>query len=705
MQWFQAPTDLIIKEVGFSCYDPASPNVEIKIVRVLWTKEQLMAAGEKQFGYYQATGNGYNNITAFPTNPDATGGWVAIQAGAASPFDVTDIWSDAGTGNPMTGVKQTTPDAYQWFPTTLIAEPNIAKGEIFGIALKNTNTNFTSSATVDRFGIWGGAMPFTNGWKFYVNGNTNVDPDGGPETAGWWPRKFAWDFAVIVDLVGDVPPEFESFEQLTTTVNQGVRTVHAKITDKNPGGAAGVASAVLHYSLDSGKTFTDVTMAGSEPNYTGDIPGQSPGQYVVYYATATDNNGNVTDSKTFAYSIFLPTAGIKTLVVFNGALGYSEGDYPQDYYFGIDSMKTYDTYQFPHDVWGYGPLEKILVDNYDNIFEICVAGPADYNEIVIKEWLAGKSTRNYFLAGQEYLGAKNGYTDVSYAAGDFEYDILGLAHSWNDISYVDPDGAGTTPAFGHKIPSRLFAKTGTDLGGDLFTKFTTLGTDSLNYDPTYELGSSVQDNWIDGFDVQAGQAVDVEVESRGIVTVPTVANYPCVTHRALAAGNKVVFMSLDPLSVNSRPLYYWFGFSKVSPLVKSLEWFGANVSTPPTVEFKVNMSVQMKRGTFAATDSVWVRGNFNDWAGKATELKDPDGDSVYTGVFDTFTTGQSLVFKYVHSPDVWESTGNRTLTVAGGPNVTSACWEDVCIFVPVKTIKVAFSVNMELERLSGLFNP
>ncbi len=128
-------------------------------------------------------------------------------------------------------------------------------------------------------------------------------------------------------------------------------------------------------------------------------------------------------------------------------------------------------------------------------------------------------------------------------------------------------------------------------------------------------------------------------------------------------------------------------------------------TAPTTVEFKCNMSVQMKRGTFKATDSVWVRGNFNDWAGKATQLTDPDGDSVYTGVFSTFTTGQSLVFKYVHSPDVWESTGNRTLTVAAGANVTSACWEDVCVYVPVKTIKVAFSVNMELERLSGLFNP
>ncbi len=127
--------------------------------------------------------------------------------------------------------------------------------------------------------------------------------------------------------------------------------------------------------------------------------------------------------------------------------------------------------------------------------------------------------------------------------------------------------------------------------------------------------------------------------------------------------------------------------------------------TIPTVEFNCNMSVQMKRGTFAATDSVWVRGNFNDWAGKAFLLTDPDGDSVYSGTYNNFTVYQNLVFKYVHSPDVWESTGNRTLTVGAGPNYASACWEDVCVYVPTKTIKVAFSVNMELERLSGLFNP
>jgi len=136
--------------------------------------------------------------------------------------------------------------------------------------------------------------------------------------------------------------------------------------------------------------------------------------------------------------------------------------------------------------------------------------------------------------------------------------------------------------------------------------------------------------------------------------------------------------------------------------------FGLNYPSEDStvaVFFRCNMRVQMKRGTFAATDSVWVRGNFNDWAGKAFLLTDPDGDSVYSGLFNNFTVDQSLVFKYVHSPDVWETTGNRTLTVGVGPNFTSACWEDVCVYIPSKIIKVAFSVNMELERLSGLFNP
>jgi hypothetical protein len=126
----------------------------------------------------------------------------------------------------------------------------------------------------------------------------------------------------------------------------------------------------------------------------------------------------------------------------------------------------------------------------------------------------------------------------------------------------------------------------------------------------------------------------------------------------------------------------------------------------PTVEFKCNMSVQIKRGTFnAATDSVWVRGNFNSWEGREYPLTDADGDSIYSAVFTNFTENQELVFKFVHSPDVWEATANWSLTVTAGANVYECFWENVKVYVPKKTIQVTFSINMELERLKGSFDP
>ncbi|MCK9424406.1 MAG: T9SS type A sorting domain-containing protein [Ignavibacteriaceae bacterium] len=126
----------------------------------------------------------------------------------------------------------------------------------------------------------------------------------------------------------------------------------------------------------------------------------------------------------------------------------------------------------------------------------------------------------------------------------------------------------------------------------------------------------------------------------------------------------------------------------------------------PTVEFKCNMSVQIKRGTFnAATDSVWVRGNFNSWEGREYLLTDADGDSIYSAVFTNFTENQELVFKFVHSPDVWEATANWSLTVTAGANVYECYWENVKVYVPKHTIQVTFSINMELERLKGSFDP
>lgn len=129
---------------------------------------------------------------------------------------------------------------------------------------------------------------------------------------------------------------------------------------------------------------------------------------------------------------------------------------------------------------------------------------------------------------------------------------------------------------------------------------------------------------------------------------------------------------------------------------------------PIRVEFRCNMGVEMKRGLFAYGDKVFVRGDFNGWSGIDYELKDVDGDSIYSRIFYNFKKDQKLTFKFTNNnagKDNWENTANRTLTVSSiGANTYSAYWADQCCFSS-KLIQVTFTVNMELERLSGLFNP
>ena len=131
---------------------------------------------------------------------------------------------------------------------------------------------------------------------------------------------------------------------------------------------------------------------------------------------------------------------------------------------------------------------------------------------------------------------------------------------------------------------------------------------------------------------------------------------------------------------------------------------------PIRVEFRCNMTIEMRNGEFVKGEKVFVRGDFNGWSGNDFELKDVDGDSIYSRIFYNFKADQKLTFKFTHThnggDDVWEATGNRRLTVSStGPNVFTGIWEDGCFCNHTKTIHVTFTMNMELERLSGLFNP
>ncbi len=134
------------------------------------------------------------------------------------------------------------------------------------------------------------------------------------------------------------------------------------------------------------------------------------------------------------------------------------------------------------------------------------------------------------------------------------------------------------------------------------------------------------------------------------------------------------------------------------------------ITAQAQVTFNINMRVAILKGKFTpSTDLLVIRGNFNGWSGNADQLSDPDGDSVYS-ITKTFNIGDNLEFKFVivrSGQDFWEDQiPNRTYTVQAGTNVyNGGYFNNDSVYVPQFPIQFTFSCNMELERLSGRFNP
>jgi len=551
--WFECPANLTIKQVGFACFENVdAQNAEVKIVKVNWSREELMSMTAALRGYYPAVGNGYNDITAFLDNEDRTGDWVSFDGGT-EPFG-NDLWSDDGAGAPVLPVGNN-PAVYQWVDMDLLGfEPELLAGDIFAIAIKHVGPDMDANRT----GMWaGGAVGFPS-FKLYANGRLLPGED-----FGWWSRLFTWDFVAEVDLTGDRAPVINSFATIPSGPDLGPFTVDANITDDNPGDPpdAGVASAILMWSIDDGTTWNDVAMTGTEPAFTGDIPAQVANTTVDYKIIATDVNGLISESVVRSFFVFGPS-GASTLVIFNGLDGVS--GYPQSYYWGSDIASGTST--FDHDRWAYGEMSAVVVNNYTNVIEIATNGPGDINNDVIRAWLEADGNRNYMLAGDEWLGSQSGWVDGPHVAGSFHFDILGINFEHNDIG---TGGSAVNP---------VYAQTGTLLGGPIFDKWTQVSTDSgwtsdMMYDPNFEISVA---NWLDGVDFEADVEVDMKgmsIRSSDSSTVHNIAG-----HRTLTAGNKIAFFTYDPLSLNSSPEYWWYGYEANAPQGEVLSWFGIAVA-------------------------------------------------------------------------------------------------------------------------------
>ena len=243
LQWFKAPTDLTIKSVGVYCMgNDNNTTAELKIVRLNWDENQLIAQTPKLLGYYPADGS-IAGITSFLDNPERNGNWVAIDTAETEPFE-HDIWSDNGVG--FSFIPNPALFDYQWIDMSVLGnDPQIGCGEIFGIAVKNTSINLDS----DRIGFLTTGCLNPQLLKFHANGRLIPGVD-----KGWWTREYTFDVQVVVEL--------SSFEYLVdiihtplaNTISTEPREVNAEIIPWYLLTQELVAKT--NYSTDGGSTWS-----------------------------------------------------------------------------------------------------------------------------------------------------------------------------------------------------------------------------------------------------------------------------------------------------------------------------------------------------------------------------------------------------------------------------------------------------------------
>jgi hypothetical protein len=304
---------------------------------------------------------------------------------------------------------------------------------------------------------------------------------------------------------------------------------------------------------------------GGNDSWSGDIPGQAAGTFVYWSLTATDVGGLSTSSNPYSYFIFTATAGND--LIFNnqgalyGSLIYSSYLY---FYWGGTGFDIWDA--------TFGGMTDELTSQYSTIVELAGTGPVYNNDAEVDAWFGGGKT--YIVSSDEWLGARSGWVNTTYAAGDSPYDLLGIAADYNDINYVaSGDQAGV---------SRLMAGANgfaSDLAAFLADSL------SLNYDPAYETGGS---NWLDGVDPATGYTVDMTayslvLDSTGAVPVDA-AEYNVMIHGQAGNGGKSAFLAFDVVALNTVPSYYWVGAGDyccyqptLSPLVQAYEGLAAIV--------------------------------------------------------------------------------------------------------------------------------
>jgi len=453
-------------------------------------------------------------------------------------------------------------------------EPEFLAGAYVGILIENQGAE-GSDATGFYYCEGDGVVPRWVFAKFYNECN------GTSGEGGWHIRHWLLDWPLAVELTGDRPPIIQELSALPTTLSTEDREVTATITDDNPsGGEAGVAAAKLHYQVAGAGAPVVVEMTGDGDVYTATIPGQDVGSSVRWYINAVDVEGLWVSSTDATYKIFAPKH--EALFFYNSS---QFGQFIQGYYLYPVPVA------FRTDYWSFGDGTATLFDNYETVIEVsgggpnwCNAGQFASSETFLADWL-DEGNKNYIVAGDEFLGScfYGWLGDSALAAGDPNYDLLGIAHYYPDINYaVAGDDAGV---------SRLLTVADDPISGGLHTYL----ADSLdlNYDPDYEIGAP---NWLDGVDPTDDATVSFYAIS-GVVDPDTGFVADADTHAAglymeFTNGSKTAFFGFDVLSLNTVPSYHWIGINALGALGGALDWLGVMAIDKDIVRIPVRFSLR-----------------------------------------------------------------------------------------------------------------
>jgi len=235
-----------------------------------------------------------------------------------------------------------------------------------------------------------------------------------------------------------------------------------------------------------------------------------------------------------------------------------------------------------------------LTGQYDAIVELAGTGPTFVNDDEVMSWWAS-GDKLYVVCGDEWLGARSGWTDGATASGSVAREVLGIDAEYNDVNYAaSGDQAGI---------SRLMAHEGDEFSGPLWafmqnanadSSLDTLGTAMmvhLNYDPDYETGGS---NWLDGVDALSSHTVNMTglggiLDSTGAPAADA-SEYNVMISGQAGNGGRSAFLTFDPIALNTQSAtphdagYVWVGAHSysgrnVSPLALAYEGLGAAVNT------------------------------------------------------------------------------------------------------------------------------